>query len=67
MKTYTAIIRDETVAHMTAKFLVIRSQWFEFTPLPDGEYEFRVKIENQAYMEKLVTTLQGFTGKGKVA
>ena len=46
-------IHGEQLAARVAAALVRSSQWFEFTPLPDGVYEFVVKIENQDLLPRL--------------
>lgn len=48
--TYTTkVIGVRKVKQLTSK-LVARSNWFKFGPLPDGEFEITVKIENQSWL-----------------
>ncbi len=41
-------------AVFTASRLIAASLWFEVTPLPDNEYEFKVKSENYWLLKELV-------------
>jgi hypothetical protein len=41
--SYYFMVRPQWKAEEVARMLVVRSAWFEVTPLPDDEYRFRVK------------------------
>jgi hypothetical protein len=43
--TRTFVINTYMDAVVKAVNLVTESRWFQFTPLPDGQYEFEVKNE----------------------
>ncbi len=45
MKRKRAVVTGTEIANALAVTLISRSKWFEFTPLPDDEYEFIVKDE----------------------
>jgi hypothetical protein len=51
---YSDNVFGEKAAKQVAAGLVDSSQWFEFTPLPDGYYEFRVKQENTELLKRLI-------------
>lgn len=38
--------------------LVERSQWFEFTTIPDDRYEIKVKIENDGLLRDTVRDIE---------
>jgi hypothetical protein len=44
-KYKTLRVEDGDPADYMARRLIEDSRWFEFTPLPDGVYEIRVKNE----------------------
>jgi len=47
------VVLDNYHAGELVQSLLARSQWFEFTPLPDDLYEIRYKAENEHWiMEK---------------
>lgn len=46
MRKFQASVEGESRAKFVAARIVEASQWFEFTPLPAGKYEFVVKTEN---------------------
>lgn len=48
MRTKTKTVLGNKAAIESAYWLIDRSVWFEFTPLPDGRFEFKVK-EEQAF------------------
>jgi len=52
MKTFTIVIQSEAKAKKVAELLITRSQWFAVTPLPDDEYEFEVRAENESLLDQ---------------
>jgi hypothetical protein len=50
-RTHRATIIGGAAAGLVAIDLILHSQWFEFTPLPDDAYEFAVKEENTVMLD----------------
>jgi hypothetical protein len=46
MKTIAVIATNSNTAYMLVHHLVGKSRWFEFTPLPNDNYEIAVKDED---------------------
>jgi len=51
MKTVKITFSGILIAQNIVNELVVRSQYFVFTPLPDGEYEIEVKEENEQFVK----------------
>lgn len=45
MKHKALVTADSEYALYIVGQLIVHSKWFEFTPLPDGEYEIKAKNE----------------------
>lgn len=52
-RSFYLTVKGEKLATEIVNTLIDKSQWFEFLPLPDGEYEITVKQENQELLETL--------------
>lgn len=55
LRTYAMSVIGVDRANLVALKIIKSSQWFEFTPLPDDEYEFKVKEENGGMLQQYVT------------
>jgi hypothetical protein len=56
MRTYRTTVNGFQIANKVVDQLIEQLQWFQFEPLPDGEYEITVKEENK----KLLNALCGY-------
>ena len=55
LKTKTIVVEGRAWATAVVTGLVLRSQWFEFEPLPDDEYLITVKVENTGLLDLLIS------------
>lgn len=55
LRVYTVTVTGESLAAKVAARIVLASQWFAMTPMPDEDYEFTVKLENGSFLHELIT------------
>ena len=59
--TFPGYVRTVTSTHKAKKvaaFLVLRSAWFECTPLPDDWFEFQTKVESADALHDFANSLE---------
>lgn len=50
MSTTKTIVSGGSITIRVAQMLVMASQWFEVTPLPDDDWWIKVKMENKGLL-----------------
>lgn len=53
MRTYSLVLLGMEHTKQVVLRLIARSQWFELEPLPDDEWEIKVKEENRELLHSL--------------
>ena len=54
MTHYCGVVQGINSVSTVCLRLIKASQWFETTPLPDDEWQVRVKVENETMLDTLI-------------